>query len=281
MTTGPGVLLRQWRVRRRLSQLELSSQTGVSTRHLSYVETGRSSPSRDLVLRLSSHLDVPLRERNHLLVAAGFAPEYRGTPLDDPSMDAVRAALRVVLDGHGPNPALVVDRSWNLVEANAAVAVLLGDVDPVLLEPPVNVLRVAMHPRGMAPHIANLAEWRAHALDRVRRQVASTGDPELARLLEELSAYPGGEATAAVSDGVAIPMQVTLGGEPLAFLTTVATFGTPLDITVAELVIESFYPADAASARALARLAASVDPALVAAVLGSRLGSSPTHLEVR
>ena len=176
MTQGSGALLRQWRVRRRLSQLELSSQTGVSTRHLSFVETGRSSPSRDLVLRLSAHLDVPLRERNHLLIAAGFAPEYRGTPLDDPSMAAVRAALRVVLDGHGPNPALVVDRSWNLVEANAAVAVLLGDVDPALLEPPVNVLRVAMHPSGMAPHIANLAEWRAHALDRVRRQVAATGD---------------------------------------------------------------------------------------------------------
>ncbi|KQR17082.1 helix-turn-helix transcriptional regulator [Cellulomonas sp. Leaf334] len=273
MTTGPGVLLRQWRERRRLSQLELSSQTGVSTRHLSYVETGRSSPSRDLVLRLSSHLDVPLRERNHLLVAAGFAPEYRGTPLDDPSMSAVRAALRVVLDGHGPNPALVVDRSWNLVEANAAVAVLLGDVDPVLLEPPVNVLRVAMHPRGMAPHIANLAEWRAHALDRVRRQVMATGDRGLAALLDELSAYPGGEMVADASDGVAIPMGLDVGGEQLTFLTTVATFGTPLDITVAELVIESFYPADARTAEALARLTATVDPALVEAVLSRTRGS--------
>ena len=180
MTQGSGavgVLLRQWRVRRRLSQLELSSQTGISTRHLSFVETGRSTPSRDLVLRLSAHLDVPLRERNHLLIAAGFAPEYRGTPLDDPSMAAVRAALRIVLDGHGPNPALVVDRTWNVVEANAAVAVLLSEVDPGLLEPPVNSLRVALHPRGMAPRIANLAEWRAHVLDRVAPAGRGDGGP--------------------------------------------------------------------------------------------------------
>lgn len=270
MTQGSGavgVLLRQWRVRRRLSQLELSSQTGISTRHLSFVETGRSTPSRDLVLRLSAHLEVPLRERNHLLIAAGFAPEYRGTPLDDPSMAAVRAALRIVLDGHGPNPALVVDRTWNVVEANAAVAVLLSGVDPELLEPPVNSLRVALHPRGMAPRIANLAEWRAHVLDRVRRQVAATGDPQLAELCAELSGYPGGEEVTDVSDGVAIPMRLDVRGEPLAFLMTVATFGTPLDITVAELVIESFYPADTDTAGALARLAASADPALVAAVL--------------
>jgi transcriptional regulator with XRE-family HTH domain len=273
MTRGSGPLLRQWRERRRLSQLELSSQTGVSTRHLSYVETGRSSPSRDLVLRLSAHLDVPLRERNQLLVAAGFAPEFRGTPLDDPAMAAVRAALRVVLDGHGPNPALVVDRAWNLVEANAAVAVLLADVDPALLEPPVNVLRVALHPRGMAPHIANLAEWRAHVLDRVRRQVGATGDRRLAELLEELGGYPGGETATGASGGVAIPMGLTVGAESLSFLTTVATFGTPLDITVDELVIESFYPADVETAQALVRLAASADPALVAAVLSRTRGA--------
>ena len=272
MTQGSGALLRQWRVRRRLSQLELSSQTGVSTRHLSFVETGRSSPSRDLVLRLCSHLDVPLRERNHVLIAAGFAPEYRGTPLDDPSMAPVRAALRVVLDGHGANPALVVDRAWNLVEANAAVAVLLGEVDPALLEPPVNVLRVAMHPRGMAPHIVNLAEWRTHALDRVRRQVAATGDRELARLLAELCAYPGGEAVTGAGDGVAVPMGLVVGGESLMFLTTVATFGTPLDITVAELVIEAFYPADAGTAAVLHRLAAALDPDDVAALLSQTRG---------
>ncbi|GEK20072.1 helix-turn-helix transcriptional regulator [Cellulomonas xylanilytica] len=267
MTQGSGALLRQWRVRRRLSQLELSSQTGVSTRHLSYVETGRSSPSRDLVLRLSSHLDVPLRERNHLLIAAGFAPEYRGTPLDDPAMAAVRGALRVVLDGHGPNPALVVDRAWNLVEANAAVAVLLDDVDPALLDPPVNVLRVALHPRGMAPRIANLAQWRGQVLERVARQVAATGDRPLSELLAELRGYPGGEVAAGATDGVAIPMTLDVGGESLAFLTTVATFGTPLDITVDELVIESFYPADPGTARALARLAAAADPVLVHALL--------------
>lgn len=253
-----GALVRRWRERRRISQLELSSQTGVSTRHLSFVETGRAQPSRAMVLRLSESLDVPLRERNHLLVAAGFAPAYPQEPLDSATMGPVRAALRQVLVGHSPNPAVVVDRTWTLLDANAAISVLVSGVAPALLEPPANVLRIALHPEGMARHIHNLGEWRAHLLGRLRRQVEHTGDQELAALHAELLDYPCDQAEPAVDlpgpGMIAVPLRLRHEDRDLTFVSTVATFGTPLDITVSELVIESFYPTDHSTAEVLAAL---------------------------
>jgi transcriptional regulator with XRE-family HTH domain len=253
-TAAPfGELLRQWRDRRRLSQLALSVQADVSTRHLSFVETGRSAPSRALVLQLAEHLEVPLRERNRLLLAAGYAPVFGETPLDAPALSAVRDALRRLLAAHQPYPAVVVDRGWHLVEANASLALLTDLVAPYLLAPPANVLRASLHPDGLAPHIANLADWRGHLLTRLRRQVEVSADPDLAALLVELSGYPGGDHDPTPSPGdIAIPLRLRAGGGELSFLSTVATFGTPLDVTVAELTIEAFYPADPATAAALA-----------------------------
>ena len=255
MTRPVGELLRQWREQRRLSQLELSIQAGISTRHLSFVETGRSAPSRDMVLHLAEELELPLRERNHLLLAAGYAPVYRETSLDAPLMAPVRDAIRQVLAGHEPYPAVVVDRGWNLVDANATVALFLAGVAPWLVEPPVNVLRVSLHPDGMAPRIANLGEWRAHLLGRLRRQVALTADPDLTKLAEELAEYPCDQPEPEIElpgpGDVVVPLRVRHDGGELAFISTVATFGTPLDITVAELAIESFYPADPATAAVL------------------------------
>jgi transcriptional regulator with XRE-family HTH domain len=246
-----GELLRSWREHRRLSQLELSLQAAVSTRHLSFVETGRAAPSRELVLQLCEQLDVPLRERNRLLLAAGYAPVYGETPLDAPEMAAVRAAVRQVLLGHEPYPAVVVDRSWRLVDANPSLAHFTDLVAPHLLAPPANVLRASLHPEGLAPHIANLPEWRGHLLGRLRRHVDITADPALADLLEELRGYPGGgehDTDPPAPGQIVIPLRVRHDAGELAFFSTVATFGTPLDITVAELSIESFYPADATTA---------------------------------
>jgi transcriptional regulator with XRE-family HTH domain len=254
-----GELLREWRERRRLSQLDLALQAEVSTRHLSFVETGRSRPSREMVLHLAEELDVPLRERNHLLLAAGYAPVYAETALDAPEMTAVRAAVRQVLAGHEPYPAVVVDRHWNLVDANASVALFTQGLPPQLLAPPINVLRASLHPEGFARQIVNLGEWRAHVLGRLRRQVARIADPALAALYEELRGYPGGGAEPdadlpGVGD-VVVPLRVRVDGRELSFFSTVATFGTPLDVTVAELAIESFFPADADTASVLHALA--------------------------
>jgi transcriptional regulator with XRE-family HTH domain len=243
-----GELLRQWRERRRRSQLDLAIEAGISTRHLSFVETGRSRPSRDMLLRLSEELELPLRERNHLLLAGGYAPVYGQAPLDSPAMAGVRAALRQVLTGHEPYPAVVVDRGWTLLDANASVGLFIGQADPALLAPPVNVLRVSLHPDGMAPLIANLGEWRAHLLGRLRRQIALTADPELAELHEELRAYPCDQPEPEVEvpgpGDVAVPLRVRHGDRELSFLSIMAAFGTPLDVTVSELAIESFFPAD-------------------------------------
>ncbi|NYE47617.1 transcriptional regulator with XRE-family HTH domain [Spinactinospora alkalitolerans] len=252
-----GELIRQWRERRRLSQLQLSIQADVSTRHLSFVETGRSRPSRDMVLHLAEELDLPLRERNHLLLAAGYAPVYAETALESPKMAAVRGAVSQILRGHEPYPAVVVDRAWNMVDANAAVALFTGEVAAELMAPPVNVLRVSLHPDGMAPRILNLGEWRGHLLARLRRQVALTGDADLGALHDELAAYPGarsGPAPEAPGPGdLAVPLRVAHEGAELTFISTVATFGTPLDVTVAELAIESFLPADRHTADVLRR----------------------------
>ncbi|MEA2303394.1 MAG: hypothetical protein QOH43_674 [Solirubrobacteraceae bacterium] len=244
-----GPLLRSWRRRRRLSQLDLALEAGVSARHLSFVETGRSRPSAEMVLHLAGRLEVPLRERNALLLAAGYAPAYAERPLDAPEMTPVREAIDRVLAGHEPHPALVVDRQWELVAANRGLGLLLEGVAPELLEPPVNVLRVGLHPAGLAARIANLGQWRAHLLERLGRQVSLTGDPALRTLLDEVAAYPGPEAPEArPGDEIAVPLRLRTDGGELAFLSTVSTFGTAVDITVAELSIESFFPTDARTA---------------------------------
>jgi transcriptional regulator with XRE-family HTH domain len=251
-----GTLLRDWRTRRRLSQLDLASEAGISARHLSFVETGRSRPSREMVLHLAEHLDVPLRARNALLIAAGFAPTYHATDLDAPEMQTVRAAIERVLEGHEPFPAILVDRRWELVAANNAAALLTDGVKPDLLEPPCNVLRASLHPEGLGPRIVNLSEWAEHIIGGLRRQIAVTGDEELRALEEELSAYateqgapppPPTESPGAI----AIPLRLRSSEGELRFITTIATFGTALDVTLAELAIEAFLPADGATANVL------------------------------
>jgi transcriptional regulator with XRE-family HTH domain len=254
-----GLLLRDWRRRRRLSQLDLALEAGISARHLSFVETGRSRPSAEMVLLLAEQLEVPLRDRNQLLLAAGFAPVYGQRGLDEPEMGAVRETLELVLRGHEPYPAVVLDRHWGMVAANAAVALLTQGVDPELLEPPVNVLRLSLHPDGVAPRIVNLAEWRAHLLDRLGRQAVSTGDPALAALYDELSQLPGGGPAGTIEFApgeIAVPLRLRAGDAVLSFISTNTTFGTATDITVAELSIESFFPADAATAAAVRAFAA-------------------------
>ena len=243
-----GTLLKDWRRRRRMSQLDLALEAGVSARHLSFLETGRSKPSREMVLHLSEQLEVPLRDRNQLLLAAGFAPAYAERGIDEPEMTPVRAALDRILKGHEPYPAVVVDRWWDLAAANAGIALFTAEVAPHLLEPPVNALRVTLHPDGMAPRIDNLPEWRAHLLDRVRRQIAVTHDERLAELYAEVAGYPGGEAALPAHEpSIAVPLRVNVQSAELSFLSTIATFGTAVDITLAELAIEAFFPADEAT----------------------------------
>jgi transcriptional regulator with XRE-family HTH domain len=262
-TQSVGDLLREWRQRRRMSQLDLSLEAEISTKHLSFLETGRSQPSREMVLNLAEQLDIPLRERNVLLVAAGFAPVFAERKLEDPALQAARRAMDLVLAGHEPYPALAVDRHWTLVAANAAVGRLIAGADPTLLRPPVNVLRLSLHPKGMAPAIANLAEWRAHLLARLRRQIEVSADPVLSELMGELSAYPVPFARTPARPSretdygsVVVPLQLTTPTGPLSFFSTTTVFGTPLDITLSELALESFYPADPATADALRTLAA-------------------------
>jgi transcriptional regulator with XRE-family HTH domain len=251
---GAGTLLREWRQRRHLSQLDLAIEADVSSRHLSFIETGRAKPTRDMILRLAEHLDVPLRERNKLLLAAGLAPAFPERTLASPDLGAVRAALARVLAGHEPYPAVVINRHWELVDANAPVALLTDGAAAHLLEPPVNVLRLSLHPDGMAPRITNLPQWRAHLLGRLHRQAQVTGDPVLTDLHAELAAYPGGVAQLApgVPD-VIVPLRyLASSGVELSLISITAVIGTPMDITVEELAIESFYPADDATAAALA-----------------------------
>jgi transcriptional regulator with XRE-family HTH domain len=259
---GVGEHLREWRQRRRLSQLDLALEAEISARHLSFLETGRAQPSRDMVLHLAERLDVPLRDRNVLLVSAGYAPMFRERSLDDPALAAAREAVDLVLAGHEPYPAVAVDRHWNLVSANRAVAPMLVGADQELLEAPVNVLRLALHPRGLAPRTVNLAEWRGHLLARLRRQVELSADPALIELLRELESYPAPPSRSAgmkaalpaspAATAVVLPLQLrTENGGVLSFFSTITVFGTPIDLTLAELALECFYPADAATAAAL------------------------------
>jgi len=256
-----GFLLREWRQRRRLSQLGLALDAEVSAKHLSFVETGRAQPSRAMVLRLAERLDVPLRERNALLLAAGFAPLYRERPLADPALENARFAIDRLLAAHEPYPALAVDRHWNLVMANRLVAPLMAGAAAHLVTPPVNVLRLSLHPQGLAPRIVNLAQWRAHLLQRLQRQVDVSGDTDLTALLEELREYPAAATGSDTSEefdvaGVVVPLQLALDGAVLSFFSTTTIFGTPVDVTLAELAIESFFPTDSTTAKALERLAA-------------------------
>ena len=252
-----GTLLREWRGRRSLSQLELSLESDISARHLSFVETGRSKPSRETVARLAETLQVPLRERNALLLAAGFAPVYPERPFGSEEMEPIRSALDRFLRAHEPYPALIVDRRHNLLAANDALSALTAGCAPWLLEQPANAIRIALHPEGMAPHTANLAEWSAHLLSRLRREAAITGDPELDALHAEVSAYPGVAAAlpaeSPAGSELAVPLRISRGEDQLAFISTIATFGTAVDITLAELSVEAFYPANAATAMRMLR----------------------------
>jgi transcriptional regulator with XRE-family HTH domain len=246
-----GSLMREWRQRRRLSQLDLAIEADVSPRHVSFIETGRSTPSRAMVLRLATVLDVPLREQNRLLMAAGLAPVYAERPLDDPDMAAVREGVERVLNAYNPFPCVVIDRAWQIVHANAGAGVLLDGVAPHLLER-ANALRIALHPEGLAPRIRNLAQWRHHLIERLRREAAVSGSTELSELLAEIESYPGGFEEIRDLGGVAVPLELTTPqGQLLRFLSTVTTFGTALDLTAAELSIEAFLPADEATAAAL------------------------------
>jgi transcriptional regulator with XRE-family HTH domain len=246
-----GSLLREWRERRRLSQLELSLQAEVSTRHLSFVETGRSRPTPEMIVRLSEQLEIPLRERNTLLLAGGYAPAYPEHGLNEPELDAVRAALRQVLDGHLPYPAVVINRWWELQDANTAIELFTADVAPVLLEPPVNVLRLSLHPDGLAPRIVNLPQWRAHLLTQLQQRARPVADARLHELYDELVGYPGGFAGAPLATDVVLPMRYRRGEAVLSFFSIAASVGTATDVTVQELAIESFYPADHATSVAL------------------------------
>ena len=254
--------LRDWRQRRRLSQLDLAQEAEISTRHLSFVETGRSVPSREMVLRLAERLDVPLRERNALLVAAGYAPMYRERPLDDPALAPARQAIDLILRSHEPYPALAVDRHWNLVAANRMVPHLMQGADPSLLQPPVNVLRLSLHPKGIAPRIANLVQWRAHVFERLRHQVQATGDSVLASLLDELRSYPvpqgSDERVEGELLGVVMPFRFRTPQGVLSFISTTTIFGTPVDVTLQELALETFFPADEFTGQALRQLADSL-----------------------
>ncbi|WP_207540291.1 helix-turn-helix transcriptional regulator [Sabulicella rubraurantiaca] len=250
-----GALLREWRQRRRRSQLDLSLDAAVSQRHLSCVESGRAAPSREMVLRLAAELDVPLRERNALLLAAGFAPAFRERGLDDPEMVAARTAVETLLHAHMPHPALAVDGGWNLVSANAAVAKLLGGlVDPTRLAPPVNVLRLSLHPEGLALRIRNLPEWRTHLLERLRREVATSADAGLTALLAELSALPAPGGEAAAPHGILVPLVLDTPWGTLSLISTTTVFGTPAEVTLSELAIETFFPANAETAERLCAL---------------------------
>jgi transcriptional regulator with XRE-family HTH domain len=257
-----GNLLREWRQRRRLSQLHLSCDAEISTRHLSFLENGRSQPSREMVLHLAAQLDVPLRERNVLLVAAGYAPIFPEHRLTEPALENARKAVDLVLTGHEPYPALAIDRHWRLVASNRAVAPLLTGANADLLRPPVNVLRLSLHPGGLAPRIANLAEWRSHLLARLHQQIEVTADRVLVELMNELRAYPTPSERKSCSSpaanrdyaGVVVPFELITESGVLAFISTTTVFGTPVDITLSELALETFFPANSATADALRKM---------------------------
>ncbi len=266
---GVGPLLRGWREQRRVSQLELALRAGSSARHISFIETGRSRPSEEMVLRLAKHLDVPVRDRNSLLLAAGYAPHYPETPLDDPALDALREGVERLIQGYEPYPALVVDATYNVVAANRGILMLLGSVPEHLLEPPLNAMRLTLHPEGLAPRIRNLREWRGHLLAQMERDIALRRSQPLRALYEEVAAYPAPPAAPSAAPGspagdavpdeepsepvpyFALPMLIEHDGRVLSFISSISTFNTPMDVTVAELAIETLLPADPATVKYL------------------------------
>ena len=252
---GVGRLLRGWRERRRLTQLDLALRAEVSPRHLSFVETGRSRPTSEMILRLARHLDVPLREQNMLLLSGGYAPAYPANDLSDPPMSAVHEAIERVLAAHEPFPAVVIDGQWEMVAANRAVSLLTEGCVPALLEPPVNVLRLTLHPGGMAPRVRNLPEWRAHLLDRLDRDITATADAALFTLRAELAGYPCPAGARTDTRSILVPLRIRVRDRDLSLLSTTTVFGTPRDVTLAELAIESFYPADTSTAEFLRAVA--------------------------
>ncbi|MBA3678032.1 MAG: helix-turn-helix transcriptional regulator [Sphingosinicella sp.] len=250
--TDFGEQLRGWRQLRRMSQLDLALEADISTRHLSFIETGRSRPSREIVLRVAEQLDIPLRSRNLLLLAAGLAPAYPERSLDEPALDQARKAIDMILKGHEPFPALAVDRHWNMIAANGALGAFLEGVSPDLLQPPVNVLRLSLHPEGVAPRILNLGEWKAHLIDRLRGQYEASADPALGALCDELEEYPAPPARASTEyAGILVPLMLDMGGRRLSFFSTTTIFGTPVEVTLSEIAIEAFFPADPETAETL------------------------------
>ncbi|CAN5592672.1 helix-turn-helix transcriptional regulator [soil metagenome] len=252
--------MRDWRQRRRMSQLELANEAEVSARHVSFLENGRSKPSREMLLKLAERLEIPLRERNALLLAGGFAPIYSERTLDDPDLQAAKSAVNLVLAGHEPFPAIAVDQHWTMVAANRAIAPFLSVIDPELLVTPVNVMRVSLHPNGMLPHIVNARQWRAHLFERLQRQIEMSGDSTLIALLEELRSYPAPAGSLRRANagfdlgGIVVPFRLRTEHGVLTFISTTTIFGTPLDITLSELAIESFFPADAETAEIMRRV---------------------------
>ncbi|MBC9713419.1 helix-turn-helix transcriptional regulator [Streptomyces sp. TRM66268-LWL] len=254
---GAGPLLRAWREQRRISQLELALRADSSARHISFVETGRSRPSEEFLLRIADHLDVPVRERNALLLAAGYAPRFPETPLDE--LGTLREGLEQLLQGYEPYPALIVDATYNVIAANRGIAMLLDGLSEDLLTSPLNAMRLTLHPRGLAPRIRNLAEWRGHLLHQMERQIALFRSDALRELYEEVAAYPvddPGESAAGSSPTayVALPLQIEHDGRTLSFISSISTFNTPMDVTVAELAIETLLPADPATVKYLQSL---------------------------
>ncbi|WP_328874899.1 helix-turn-helix transcriptional regulator [Streptomyces sp. NBC_00287] len=256
---GVGPLLRAWREQRRVSQLELALRADSSARHISFIETGRSRPSEEMVLRLAEHLDVPVRERNALLLAAGYAPHYPETPLDDPALDAVRQGMERLIQGYEPYPAIVVDAMYNVLAANRGILMLLDGIPEHLLAPPLNAMRLTLHPEGLAPRIRNLREWRGHLLEQMQRQIALHRSEPLRKLYEEVAAYPVPDADPSEEPAVpvpyfALPLQIEHEGRTLSFISSISTFNTPMDVTVAELAIETLLPADPATVKYLQSL---------------------------
>ncbi|MFI9587592.1 helix-turn-helix domain-containing protein [Streptomyces sp. NPDC052236] len=257
LDTGVGPLLRDWRERRRISQLELALRADSSARHISFIETGRSRPSEDMILRLAEHLDVPVRERNALLLTAGYAPRYAETPLGDPALGALREGLEQLLRGYEPYPAFVVDGTYTVVAANRGIAMLLEGLPEHLLAPPLNAMRITLHPEGLAPRIRNLREWRGHLLAQMERQMALARSEALRKLYDEVAAYPQpGRAaeTTIARPSFALPMEIEHDGRVLSFVSSISTFNTPMDVTVAELAIETLLPADPATVKYLQSL---------------------------
>lgn len=259
-----------------MSQLELASDAGISTKHLSFLETGRSRASRQMLLRLAACLDMPLRDRNTLLNAAGHLSVFEERALGAPALDMVRRNVEAILAAHDPNPALAIDRHWTMVAANRAVAYLLSGAEPMLLRPPVNILRLLLHPAGMASRIVNLTQWRAHAISRLRRQIDSSGDPGLTELLEEVREYPnprGSESPveAAERDLIAVPLRLATMDGIMSFYGTTTLFTIPVDITVSELSIEAFLPADPRTAEAMRQALGNDDEPLPAPFVSHHL----------